>query len=209
MFMDINFCHTQSDHQPLRLSGRELQSTDCVKILGVKITKDLKWDVHTTDIIKRATGRLFMLTTLKRFGLSLDDLKTIYTGFIRPLVEYAVPAWHPGLTEHQHYALERVQKRACKIILGKKYTSYQDALVLCQLTDLRSRRDQICLKFANKLLEHPDFRSWLPNNRKEETGRCLRNADHLSLPKVRTQRYSRSPIPFMVQLWNKEASEEK
>ena len=150
-----------------------------------------------------------MLTTLKRFGLSLDDLKTIYTGFIRPLVEYAVPAWHPGLTEHQHDALERVQKRACKIILGKKYTSYQDALVLCQLTDLRSRRDQICLKFANKLLEHPDFRSWLPNNRKEETGRCLRNADHLSLPKVRTQRYVRSPIPFMVQLWNKEASEEK
>ena len=51
-----------------------------------------------------------MLTTLKRFGLPIQDLKTIYIGFIRPLVEYAVPAWHPGLSEQQHLALERFQK---------------------------------------------------------------------------------------------------
>ena len=37
-----------------------------------------------------------MLTTLKRLGMSLEDLKTIYIGFIRPLLEYAVPVWHPG-----------------------------------------------------------------------------------------------------------------
>ena len=90
-----------------------------------------------------------MLTTLKRFGLPIEDLKTIYIGFIQPLAEYAVPAWHPGLTEHQHYALERIQKRACRIMLGTKYDSYINALEQCQLTNLRTRREQICLQFIN------------------------------------------------------------
>ena len=89
----------------------------------------------------------------KRFGLSVEDLVTIYIGFVRPLLEYAVPVWHPGLTEKQHLALERIQKRACRIILGCSYSSYQDALVICNMPDLRSRRDKICLDFAIKLYE--------------------------------------------------------
>ena len=67
---------------------------------------------QVSDMIKRASGRLFMLTTLKRFGLSTEDLITIYIGYVRPLLEYAVPAWHPGLTERQHVMLERIQKKS-------------------------------------------------------------------------------------------------
>ena len=203
MYMDVKFTKDQVVLNPLRLSGEDLQSTDCVKILGVKITKDLKWDVHVCDIIKRASGRLFMLTTLRRFGMPFEDLRTIYIGFIRPLLEYAVPVWHPGLTEQQHMALERIQKRACKIMLGNNYISYEDALISCNLHGLRNRRDNICLQFANKLLESPKFRHWLPRFR-GETGRTLRNAHHLSIPRVRTERHANSPIPYMVRLWNRE-----
>ena len=206
MYMDVSFTRDPCVLEPLRLSGEELQSTDIVKILGIKISKDLKWDVHISDIIKRASGRLFMLTTLRRFGLPVEDLKTIYIGFIRPLVEYAVPAWHPGLSEQQHAALERIQKRACRIMLGNKYDSYVDALEQCKLTRLRSRREQICLQFMDKLMKNPAFRSWLPRSRGEDTGRSLRNSHLLSIPKTRTERYARSPIPYMVRLWNAEAS---
>ena len=207
MFMDVSFSRTPLELKPLKLCGEELQSTDVVKILGIKISRDLKWDVHISDIIKKASGRLFMLTTLKRFGLPIDDLKTIYIGFIRPLVEYAVPAWHPGLTELQHDALERIQKRACRIMLGYKYyVSYVEALNQCQLINLRTRRDQICLQFIKKILKSPAFHSWLPKTRKEDVGRSLRNSHLLTVPMARTQRYERSPIPFMVKLWNAEAS---
>ena len=41
---------------------------------------------------------------------------------------------HPGLSGH--YALERIQKRACRIMLGTKYDSYINALEQCQLTNL-------------------------------------------------------------------------
>lgn len=206
MFMDVSFSRNPYVSGPLRLSGEDLQSTDVIKILGVKITKNLKWDVHISDIVKRASGRLFMLTTLKRFGLPIEDLKTIYIGFIRPLAEYAVPAWHPGLSEHQHYALERIQKRACRIMLGTKYGSYIDALEQCQLTNLRTRREQICLQFINKLVKSPAFHNWVPNTRGVDTGKSLRNSNLLSIPKTRTERYANSPIPYMVKLWNAGAS---
>jgi hypothetical protein len=148
-----------------------------------------------------------MFTTLKRFGLPIQDLKTIYIGFIRPLVEYAVPAWHPGLSEQHHLSLERIQKRACRIMLsGDKYLSYHDALEQCQLTKLRARRDEICLQFIKKLMEAPAFRNWLPGTRGEDSGRVLRNSNLLSFPRIRTERYAKSPIPYMVKLWNDEAS---
>ena len=76
--MYVTFTKDQIDFTPLRLSREDLQPTECVKILGVKITKNRKWDVHVSDIIKRA--RIFILTTctLRRFGMSLEDLRTIY-----------------------------------------------------------------------------------------------------------------------------------
>ena len=119
---------------------------------------------------------------------------------------YAVPAWHPGLSEHHHYALERIQKRACRIMLGTKYGSYIDALEQCQLTNLRTRREQICLQFINKLVKSPAFHNWVPNTRGVDTGKSLRNSNLLSIPKTRTERYANSPIPYMVKLWNAGAS---
>ena len=118
----------------------------------------------------------------------------------------SLSAWHPGLSEQQHAALERIQKRVCRIILGNKYDSYVDALEQCKLTRLRSRREQICLQFMDKLMKNPAFCSWLPRSRGEDTGRSLRNSHLLSIPKARTERYARSPIPYMVRLWNAEAS---
>eukprot|EP00057_Strongylocentrotus_purpuratus_P010304 XP_011664778.1 PREDICTED: RNA-directed DNA polymerase from mobile element jockey-like [Strongylocentrotus purpuratus] len=38
---------------------------------------------------------------LKGHGLPIEDLCTIYTGFLRPLVEYASPVWNGGLTKEQ------------------------------------------------------------------------------------------------------------
>ena len=115
---------------------------------------------------------------------------------------YRLPVWHPALTENLHYDLERIQKRACRIILGFNYTGYQDALITCAIPELRIRKDQICLHFAKSLLKSNEFRGWLPRSRSEQGHMTLRNAHKLSVPKTRTMRYARSSIPYMVKLLN-------
>ncbi|XP_071492116.1 uncharacterized protein [Diadema antillarum] len=61
-----------------------------------------------------------------------DDRVSVYVGFIRPLLEYACPVWHSGLTAAQAGLLERVQKRALRTILP--HCNYEVALETAQIS---------------------------------------------------------------------------
>ena len=150
MLMDITFVKEPPVLPLLRLCGQDLQSTEWVKILGIKITNDLRWDVHISDVTKRASGRLFMLSMLKRHALCVKDLVIVLCWSYTPPLEYAVPVWHLVLTKKQHYALERIQKRACRIMLVSTYLHYTEALITCNIPELKLRRDIICQDFAKK-----------------------------------------------------------
>ena len=65
-------------------------------------------------MVSNASRRLFILCKLKRNGVNTDDLLSIYTMYIRPLLEFGVPVWRSGLTISQSDELVRVQKRACE-----------------------------------------------------------------------------------------------
>ena len=57
-----------------------------------------------------------------------QDLKRIYKTFVRSILEHSAVVWHSGLTKKNILALERVQKAAVKVMMGKKYISYEDGL---------------------------------------------------------------------------------
>ena len=47
---------------------------------------------------------------------------TLYKSLVRPVLEYAAPAWNPYLAKDA-LALERVQRRASRLTVGKKVVS--------------------------------------------------------------------------------------
>ena len=71
MVMYVSFIKNTHLMNPLILCNEPLQETDSVKILGLHIGSDLKWDLQVNEILKRANGRLYMLQVLRKFGLSL------------------------------------------------------------------------------------------------------------------------------------------
>ena len=75
----------------------------------------------------------------------------MYKGYVRPLLEYSDVIWHSSLTFNQTQKLERVQKRALRIILGLDYVSYANAFDVCDVDHLSARREQHSLKFAHSL----------------------------------------------------------
>ena len=143
-----------------------------------------------------------MLRSLKRFGFSKSELITVYRGYIRPLLEYSDVIWHSGLTSKQTHQLERVQKRALRIVLGHNYVSYANALDMCDVDHLSVRREQHSLKFAQSLPKCSRTSKLLPPCRGVIHGRQLRNNAKLSQPRARTNRYATSPIPYYVELIN-------
>ncbi|KAI8514502.1 hypothetical protein Bbelb_070930 [Branchiostoma belcheri] len=92
---------------------------------------------------------------------------TVYVSYVRPLCEYACPVWGPGPTSTQTTQIENIQRRACRIILGKDYSRYSDACSLLGLPSLQQRRQHLILKFGRGLMESPTFRQWLPPTRGE------------------------------------------
>ncbi|XP_035688672.1 uncharacterized protein LOC118424240 [Branchiostoma floridae] len=188
--------------QPLMISEQPLKCVSHVKVLGLTVQNDLKWNIQVSNMLTSANRRLYILRRLKRFGVSLADLKSVYMSYVRPALEYAVPVWHSSITKDQAAKLERIQKRACKIILGIHYTDYASALSTLDLSTLADRRISICATFAESLLRS-EFRDWLPPSRQHVTGRSTRSSEKLDMPLCRTDRYKNSPIPYLVNLLNK------
>ena len=135
-------------HPDLKIGQSLLAFVSTAKVLGVWIQNDLKWDIQVDYMSKNANERLLMLRSLKRFGFNKSELVTVYKGYIRQLLEYSDVMWHSSLTSNQTYQLERVQKRALRIILGLDYVSYANALYLCDVDRLSAQRVQHSLKFA-------------------------------------------------------------
>ncbi len=54
--------------------------------------------------------------------------------------------WHSGLSVADRQDLERVQKAAVKVILGKDYVNYEEALIELKLESLNERREAMALK---------------------------------------------------------------
>ena len=65
--------------------------------------------------------------------------------------------------------LERVQKVAVRVILGKNYTNYDDELSKLNLKTLNTRRENLCLNFAKKCLRNEKWKNMFPKNNRSHT----------------------------------------
>ena len=124
----------------------------------------------------------------------------VYKKQIRSILEYAVPVWHPGLSKKDSKILESVQKCALGIMLGQDYISYKESFLKTGIPRLDIRRDKMCLEFPLKSLENPIYSSWFVKNQ-VQSKRSSNGRKYLDV-QTRTNRYKKSPLPYMTQLLN-------
>ena len=187
------------DLSPILVNQTEVPHRQDMQLLGVTIQHNLKWDTQVQTMIMKANTRRYFLTVLKRAGVQLQDLVRCYSAFIRPMLEYASPVWHPGLTKELSDDLEQVQRQCLRTLLPE--LCYREALQRAGLQTLAERRLQLCLNFARGLAAS-DFSSWLPSHRGQCHQRTLRNNHKLNVLSSRTKRFNRSPIANIVSLLN-------
>ena len=151
----------------------ELDVVEEIKLLGVIIRNDLSWGPNTNFIVQKANRKLWCLRRLSKLGASRSDLLEVYMKQVRIQLEFAVAAWHPGLTSEDRLKIERVQKSACCIILGQEYKSYRKALKILELETLYERRKKLCRTFAKKAQKHTKFAKWFKPNIKKSCTRTI------------------------------------
>ena len=113
--MDITHARSVKYPAAYEISGQKLVCVETERLLGVHISKDLKWNHHTEVTRKKAAQILgFAQRNLK--GCTPRVKWTAYLTMVKPILFYGTPAWHPGKTNCAK--IERVQKRALKFIHG-------------------------------------------------------------------------------------------
>ena len=94
--------------------------------LGVIIDKTGKSSEQCISAVKKANSVLGMIKRNIHFK-SKGIIVKLYKSLVRPLLEYCVQAWSPYLRKDID-AMERVQKRATKLIEGYRDKSYAERL---------------------------------------------------------------------------------
>ena len=108
------------------------------KDLGVHISNNLKFDVHINSSVTQANRKMGQLKRSFKYWTP-KTFNKLYSAYIRPNLEYAVQAWSPYLKKDK-LKIEKVQRRATKLVPSLKNLSYQDRLARLKLTTLEDRR---------------------------------------------------------------------
>ena len=163
---------------PLMVDGKELETVDKAKILGVTISCNLKWNNHVNESIKKANKRLFFLVPLRRARVPTEDIVNFFCTTIRPVLEYSAQIFHLALPAYLSDDMKRVQRRALFIVYPEL------------------RRVKLCDNLFLTMSNPCHSFSCLPPERHHAAYNTGRQRV-FNMPRLRTNRFKRSFIPAM------------
>ena len=141
----------------LSINGKELPQEDTPTYLGVKLDRRLTWNPHIRTIEQRATKKLALMKKLAgtQWGADGKILQQVYTGAVRPVMEYGSTAWATAAKSNTS-RLEKIQNSGMRIITGAMKTTPISAMrKTTGLAELETRRDEKIIIHAERLRRLP------------------------------------------------------
>ena len=120
------------------LLGKEIESCQQEKDLGVIITHDLQFSKQCIEVEKKAQKLLGYIKRQFR-SRKKENIVTLYNALIRPHLEYCVQFWSPSQRKDIE-RLEAVQARATKLIPSIRHLGYERRLEHLNMYSLEKRR---------------------------------------------------------------------
>ena len=133
----LHLGHANQAHQ-YSMRGSIMSSVEVEKDLGVHTDSELKFRQHAATVVAKA---IQILSVIRRSFAVLDDftLPLLFKSLVRPHLEYGNLVWGPFNRADQKL-VERVQRRATRMISSIRHLPYEERLRRLQLPSLYYRR---------------------------------------------------------------------
>ena len=178
----------------------QLERVDKMKDLGVTFDDDLSFKSHIYEKINKAYQMLGIMRRNFRH-VDKDTFKLIYVSLVRSQLEYAHAVWNPYKIAFIR-DLEKVQKRATKLVRACKSLPYRERLIYLNLPSLKYRRIRGDMIEVFKMLNGFYDDQVIPNLTRNHDTRTRGNSFKLSVerPKYNLRKYSFTIR--VTKLWN-------
>ena len=131
--MEINCSKTQAalfslstvkEKVILKLEDMPVPQVDNPTFLGVTLDTRLTWKTHLEAVAARSVRKLGLLKKLAgtTWGADTNILRRVYTGAVRPIMEYATTSWAIASNTNKS-KLDKVQNVALRAIVGAMKTT--------------------------------------------------------------------------------------
>ena len=195
----IHFGRNNPNHT-YSMNGHNLETACEEKDLGVTFDQELKFRSHIRNIVSKANSRIGIIK--RSFDeLTVENFKILYKTQVRPILEYCSDILFPIFIMDMK-EIEKVQKRATKLVKGLSEKPYDERLQTLDLPTMEYRRNRTDMLQVFRILKGIDNLD--PNDFFEIDNRGLTRGHSLKLikPRVNTRVRQCSFSQRVINPWN-------
>lgn len=187
----------------VRVGESSISFGSTIKILGLTLDSELKFDIHITNVCKMGFGYIRILAGIRR-TVNKQSLKMLMHSMVLSRIDYAI-ATLTGIDKKQIKRLQRIENAAARMVCHlTKFESSNEALAQLGWLSVHSRIQQRVTQLVFNVINgnaaeylREIFHPYTPE-------RNLRSADDrlLEVPKTRTATGDRAFAVFGARTWN-------
>ena len=129
--MNSNKCHllisgNKYEHLWAKIGNDRIWEAKPVKLLGVTIDNELKFDVHLNNVCLKANRKLSALTRIRKY-LDFNKTRIIFKGFFESQFKYCSLTWmfYSRLTNNK---INQLHERALRLVYNDYYSTFEELL---------------------------------------------------------------------------------
>ena len=132
------------------MNGKSIAETKEEKDLGILMDDNFKFRKHCASVVKKSNSSLAII---KRTFANLNEktVPILFKSIVRPQLEYGNVIWGPFMKTDQKN-IERIQRRATKLIPALKNSSYDERIFNLNLPSLMHRRRRHDMIYTYKIM---------------------------------------------------------
>ena len=201
MKLNTDKCHllvsgNKNEHMWAKVGNDKIWESNTVKLLGITIDNQLKFNEHVLNICKKASRKLSALSRMSNF-LSFDKKRIIFKAFFESQFKYCPLVWmfHGGEVNQR---INRLHERALRLVYNDYCSTFEHLLDTVHHSNLHFLSIEL-YKVVNVLTTNVFSNIFLRNNQ----GVSLRSQNEFALPQVRTESCGKGALRYLAPLiWN-------